>query len=122
MHAPNNRRYRAYIDATVVPSESLKASLLRRTLEAPGRIQELIDWGTHFDEHAGKITLGREGGHSKSRIVHALGDMTGREVMRAVIERTLKQPNVRVWENTFTIDLLTCDGACRGAISRSPPV
>jgi L-aspartate oxidase len=84
--------------------------------EAPGRIQELIDWGTHFDEHAGKITLGREGGHSKSRIVHALGDMTGREVMRAVIEHTLRQPNVRVWENTFTLDLLTCDGACRGAI------
>ena len=36
--------------------------------------------------------LGREGGHSHSRIVHALGDMTGREVMRAVIERTLQQP------------------------------
>jgi L-aspartate oxidase len=84
--------------------------------EAPRRIQELIEWGTNFDEKAGKITLGREGGHSHNRIVHALGDMTGREVMRAVIERTLQQPNVRVWENTFTIDLLTCDGACRGAI------
>ncbi len=84
--------------------------------EAPQRIQELIEWGTHFDEAAGKITLGREGGHSKSRIVHALGDMTGREVMRAVIQRTLQQPNVRVWENTFTIDLLTCEDACRGAI------
>jgi L-aspartate oxidase len=84
--------------------------------EAPGRIQELIDWGTHFDEHAGRIVLGREGGHSRSRIVHALGDMTGREVMRAVIERTLRQPNIRVWENTFTLDLLTCEGACRGAI------
>jgi L-aspartate oxidase len=84
--------------------------------EAPKRIQELIEWGTHFDEHAGRITLGREGGHSHNRIVHALGDMTGREVMRAVIERTLKRPNVRVWENTFTIDLLTCEGACRGAI------
>ncbi len=84
--------------------------------EAPQRIQELIEWGTHFDEQAGKITLGREGGHSKSRIVHALGDMTGREVMRAVIQRTLQQPNVRVWENTFTIDLLTCENVCRGAI------
>ena len=63
--------------------------------EAPGRIQELIDWGTHFDEQAGRITLGREGGHSHNRIVHALGDMTGREVMRAVIERTRQQPNVR---------------------------
>ena len=84
--------------------------------EAPQRIQELIDWGTHFDQHAGRITLGREGGHSRSRIVHALGDMTGKEVMRAVIEHTQQLPHVRIWENTFTLDLLTHEGACRGAI------
>src|SRR6187551_2874122 len=84
--------------------------------EAPERIQELIDWGTHFDELAGRITLGREGGHSHNRIVHALGDMTGREVMRAVIEKTRRQKNVRIWENSFTLDLLTHDGDCRGAI------
>lgn len=84
--------------------------------EAPERIQELIAWGTQFDEHAGRIVLGREGGHSHNRIVHALGDMTGREVMRAVIEYTRRKPNVRVWENTFTLDLLTCEGECRGAI------
>ncbi|MEX2173248.1 MAG: L-aspartate oxidase [Pirellulaceae bacterium] len=84
--------------------------------EAPGRIQELIDWGTHFDEDAGRITLGREGGHSHNRIVHALGDMTGKEVMRAMIERTRRLPHVRIWENTFTLDLLTHEGVCRGAI------
>jgi L-aspartate oxidase len=84
--------------------------------EAPKRIQELIDWGTHFDEQSGHITLGREGGHSKSRIVHALGDMTGKEVMRAVIEHTRRLANVRIWENTFTLDLLTHEGVCRGAI------
>jgi L-aspartate oxidase len=89
--------------------------------EAPERIQELIDWGTHFDERAGRIELGREGGHSKSRIVHALGDMTGREVMRAVIAWTRKQQNVRIWENAFTLDLLTYDGACRGAIIATRP-
>ena len=84
--------------------------------EAPERIQELIDWGTHFDEQAGRILLGREGGHSHNRIVHALGDMTGREVMRAVIERTQHLAHVRIWENTFTLDLLTYEGACRGAL------
>jgi L-aspartate oxidase len=84
--------------------------------EAPGRIQELIDWGTHFDEQSGRIVLGREGGHSKSRIVHALGDMTGKEVMRAVIAHTQRLAHVRIWENTFTLDLLTHEGACRGAI------
>jgi L-aspartate oxidase len=84
--------------------------------EAPERIQELIDWGTHFDRQAGRIVLGREGGHSKSRIVHALGDMTGKEVMRAVIEHSRRLANVRIWENTFTLDLLTHEGACRGAV------
>jgi L-aspartate oxidase len=84
--------------------------------EAPRRIQELAEWGTQFDERAGRIALGREGGHSHNRIVHALGDMTGKEVMRAVIERTLSLPHVRVWENTFTIDLLTHEGVCRGAL------
>jgi L-aspartate oxidase len=89
--------------------------------EAPKRIQELIDWGTHFDEQSGRITLGREGGHSHNRIVHALGDMTGKEVMRAVIAHTQRLPHVRIWENAFTLDLLTHEGACRGAIVATRP-
>ena len=88
--------------------------------EAPSRIQELIDWGTHFDEERGEIALGREGGHSHHRIVHALGDATGKEVMRAIIEHIHTQPHIDVIENTFTIDLLTNgsldDRACRGAL------
>lgn len=84
--------------------------------EAPRRINELIAWGTHFDEKEGHITLGREGGHSRHRIVHALGDMTGKEVMRAVIAHTKQLANVRIWERSFTLDLLTHEGACRGAI------
>ena len=84
--------------------------------EAPERISELIAWGTKFDEKAGQILLGREGGHSHNRIVHALGDMTGREVMRDVTEHTDALPHVRVWENTFTIDLLTHADGCHGAI------
>jgi L-aspartate oxidase len=84
--------------------------------EAPQRVAELIQWGTRFDEHDGELMLGREGGHSHQRIVHALGDATGREVMRAVIVHTRARPNVSIWEQAFTIDLLTEDGVCRGAI------
>ena len=84
--------------------------------EAPSRIEELITWGTRFDEHDGELDLGREGGHSHRRIVHALGDATGREVMRAVIERARGLANLEVWPDTFTIDLLTDDTACRGAL------
>jgi L-aspartate oxidase len=84
--------------------------------EAPERIAELIAWGTEFDRVDGRVALGLEGGHSHPRIVHALGDATGREVMRAVIHRARARPNLRIWQNSFTIDLLTHDGRCRGAI------
>jgi len=84
--------------------------------EAPARIAELIEWGTHFDLESGELALGREGGHSHHRIVHALGDATGKEVMRAVIDRAGRLPNVVTWEDTFTLDLLTHEGACRGAL------
>jgi L-aspartate oxidase len=84
--------------------------------EAPARIHELIGWGTHFDERDGQVALTLEGGHSHARIVHALGDATGREVMRAVIQQARARKNVRIWQNSFTIDLLTHEGRCRGAI------
>ena len=84
--------------------------------EGPRRIDELIRWGTKFDKNDGEISLGREGGHSCERIVHARGDATGKEVMRAVIERTRERTNIDIWENTFTVDLLTYEGRCRGAV------
>lgn len=88
--------------------------------EAPTRIAELIAWGTRFDARNGALELGREGGHSHHRIVHALGDATGREVMRAVIEQTRRLENLSVWPDTFTIDLVTDAGGCRGAIVWNP--
>ncbi|MDA1054583.1 MAG: L-aspartate oxidase [Planctomycetota bacterium] len=84
--------------------------------EAPGHINELINWGTQFDRESGKLTLGREGGHGHNRIVHALGDATGKEVMRAVIEWTRRLRNVEILERHFTLDLLTHEGVCRGAL------
>ncbi|NBS31529.1 MAG: L-aspartate oxidase [Planctomycetia bacterium] len=88
--------------------------------EAPDRIAELIGWGTKFDLRDGALDLGREGGHSHHRIVHALGDATGREVMRAVIERARATSNIEVWPETFTIDLVTHEGVCRGALVWHP--
>src|SRR5579864_4091853 len=84
--------------------------------EAPARISELINWGTRFDEVNGNVALTREGGHSHPRVAHALGDATGREVMRAVIGQARARRNFRIWENCFTIDLLTDGGRCRGAL------
>jgi L-aspartate oxidase len=88
--------------------------------EAPERIAELIRWGTQFDQHNGEILLGREGGHSHQRILHALGDATGKEIMRAIIAKTRESTNCEIWESAFTLDLLTSEGKCCGAaIARS---
>jgi L-aspartate oxidase len=84
--------------------------------EAPQHIRQLIEWGTNFDMEHGELMLGREGGHSHRRIVHALGDATGHEVMRAMIERARSELDAQFWTNTFTIELLTHEGRCRGAL------
>lgn len=84
--------------------------------EAPARIQELIGWGAEFDTENGELALAQEGGHSRRRVAHALGDATGKEVMRALIDRGRALPNADFWEQTFVIDLLTHEGICRGAI------
>ena len=86
--------------------------------EAPDRIRELMQWGTNFDRNSGELSLGREGGHSHHRILHALGDSTGKEIIRAMIQWTRKLRNVSILEKTFTLDLLTEDGICRGALIR----
>src|SRR5262245_46890513 len=70
--------------------------------EAPGHIRQLIAWGTQFDteDDSGQLQLGREGGHSHHRIVHALGDATGHEIMRAMIERAQTELKAQFWPNT----------------------
>jgi L-aspartate oxidase len=77
--------------------------------EAPRQIDELVRYGARFDADAGL-----EGGHSYHRIVHALGDATGFEVMRAIIARARSAPNIILWDRTFTLDLLVHDGVCVG--------
>ncbi len=88
--------------------------------EAPERIRELSTLGAVFDQADGEIALTQEGGHSHRRVVHALGDATGKEIMRALIERIHSEPTIDVWDKTFTIDLLTYDGECRGALVWNP--
>jgi L-aspartate oxidase len=83
---------------------------------APELIRELATFGAVFDHVNGQIALTLEGGHSHPRVAHALGDATGKEVMRALIDRVRGVSSVELWEQTFTIDLLTQEGVCRGAL------
>jgi L-aspartate oxidase len=81
--------------------------------EGPARIQELIELGMRFSERevpnsdgARELDLGREGGHSKRRILHAK-DVTGREIERALLNAAATQPNITIFENHIAIDLIT---------------
>jgi L-aspartate oxidase len=57
-------------------------------------VRDLIDWGVRFSRSAGDLSLGREGGHSRRRIVHA-GDLTGREIERALLHAVAEHPRIR---------------------------
>ena len=91
-----------------------KESVVRTIVEeGPARIQELIELGMQFSERDApsedggrELDLGREGGHSMRRILHAK-DMTGREVERALLNAISKQPNIQIFENHIAIDLIT---------------
>ncbi|MBW2554217.1 MAG: FAD-binding protein, partial [Deltaproteobacteria bacterium] len=78
--------------------------------EGPLRIRELIKWGVNFSKNSnGKensYDLGREGGHSKRRIVHAQ-DLTGREVERVLVKQVESKQNIKIYENFFAINLIT---------------
>ena len=87
---------------------------------APDLIRELVRLGAHFDERDCELALTTEGGHSHPRVAHALGDATGKEVMRALIERMREQKSSEIWEKTFTIDLLTHHSTCQGALVWHP--
>jgi L-aspartate oxidase len=74
--------------------------------DAPKRIEELIQWGTEFDREGTKLTFGREGAHSRNRILHAHGDSTGREILRALYAKAKTLNSISVREFEFSTDLV----------------
>ena len=81
--------------------------------EGPARIKELLSLGVQFDEKeipdgngATELDLGREGGHSKRRILHA-HDTTGREIERALLAAVGAHPSITVLQRHMAVDLIT---------------
>jgi L-aspartate oxidase len=79
--------------------------------EGPARIKELIDWGVDFShlsraKNPYKLHLGKEGGHSSNRIVHA-HDLTGRAVEETLLHMARSNRNIRLYEHHFAIELIT---------------
>jgi len=82
--------------------------------EGPERIEELIAWGTQFDRDGTRLAFGREGAHSRNRILHAHGDSTGREIARALYAKVKTLDNISVCEFEFSTDLFLDSGSVRG--------
>ncbi len=78
--------------------------------EGPERIRELAEMGMHFDmrDVAGhrELDLGREGGHSKRRVLH-VQDVTGLEIERTLLRELASSPRVELFENHMAVDLIT---------------
>jgi L-aspartate oxidase len=91
-----------------------KEGVVRTIVQAgPSRIAELIRLGMKFSERevpsapgVHELDLGKEGGHSKRRILHAK-DVTGREIERGLLSAVAGQSRIEMFENHFAIDLIT---------------
>lgn len=88
--------------------------------EGPEGVRELIRLGTSFDLENGELALTQEGAHSRRRILHANGDATGFEIVRALAAKVQIHDRVQVWEHHFVIDVLTIANECIGALVQRP--
>lgn len=82
--------------------------------EGPRYITELIDWGAQFDREGGELAFTQEAAHSRRRILHAHGDSTGREIVRALLRRARQERNIEFHAHAATIGLIVEDGRCAG--------
>jgi L-aspartate oxidase len=96
--------------------------------EGPSAVYQLIEWGAQFDREDSALALGREGAHSRRRVLHAQGDSTGREIARTLYQKAASLPGVRFQSFSAVTDLLLADGevagvvACDAAGRRSIPI
>lgn len=101
--------YEKHIEDTLIAGDGLCDEMIVNIVvkEGPQRVRELIDWGARFDKQEdGDYALGKEGGHSESRILH-YKDVTGKEMERALLEAVMRRPNVKMINHCFVVDLIT---------------
>jgi L-aspartate oxidase len=92
--------------------------IARRIIEAaPALVEYLQDLGARFDRTPAGLALGLEAGHAHRRIIHAQGDSSGREILRAVIEAARRTPSITLWEGVEATSLVTRNGAIAGILA-----
>ncbi len=85
--------------------------------EGPHAIEELIAWGAEFDRDGSKLLFAREGAHSRSRVLHAHGDSTGREISRTLYHKASSLPNITIRSFSAITDLLSDGESVCGAMA-----
>jgi L-aspartate oxidase len=103
-------RFEYHINDTLICGGGLSNEEVVRFVvtEGPERVSELVQWGVEFTpspEDPSRFDLGREGGHSMRRVMHAK-DLTGREIERALHAKAAQQKNIQIFENHIAIDLI----------------
>ncbi len=101
--------FASHVQDTLMAGDGLcDINVVKHIIEAgPARVAELISWGVQFENGTdGRPDLGREGGHSKRRILHAR-DMTGRAIESALLRAVAHAPKVVMMEHHLVIDLIT---------------
>jgi L-aspartate oxidase len=92
----------------------------RITNAAPEAVDDLVRRGVAFDRSAdGRYKLGLEAAHGRRRIVHARGDSTGREIMRALITSVRRTPSITVLEGVEARRLMMADGRLAGVLAQA---
>jgi L-aspartate oxidase len=88
------------------------------TSEGPERFRQLLRLGAHLDRGpGGSIALGREAAHSRRRVIHAEGDATGAELVRALAAAVWASTNIELLEETLAVDLVVEDGRVAGVVA-----
>jgi L-aspartate oxidase len=85
--------------------------------EGLGVVQQLIEWGAEFDREGSKLAFGREGAHSRSRILHAQGDSTGHEISKTLYHKAASLDSIRFRSFTAVTDLLMDGGEVAGVVA-----
>jgi L-aspartate oxidase len=104
--------FELHVRDTIEAGAGLCDEVVVRTMvtEGPERIGDLIELGLHFDEREvsghRELDLGKEGGHSKRRVLH-VRDVTGKEIEEALLREIGRRPQVELLENHMAIDLIT---------------
>ncbi len=113
--------FESHIQDTLIAGAGLcKEDVVRAVVsEGPTIVRELAESGVHFTERENvrEYDLGKEGGHTKRRVLHA-GDITGREIERALLAAVSVEKNITVFEHLLAIDLITTQKLHQSGLNR----